>query len=257
MVRFGNQRRAQAAKNGCEEGFAAEHDNAPPASNRCRRLSAAGVCRKASIVLFPKIPVLSGVQTRTPHKHASSDGNQFETEGKEGHGESDIIHLLFVRGFFQKLLESDFVSRFIQGLLQTLPCRLQLRWTMRIRQRRRIKNLPMHATNYISQRDLISRASEKISALLAALAFHDLRRFQLDQNLHQVIRRDILAFRERFNTHRVTALTQPRQTQHRPRGVIAFDRKFHRPNLRADPAAAQTTNYLAANSSSTTRPSKS
>jgi hypothetical protein len=59
IVRPGNHRRAQAAKNGCAEGFTPEHDNAPPASNRCRRVSAAGVRKKASIVLFPKIPVLS------------------------------------------------------------------------------------------------------------------------------------------------------------------------------------------------------
>jgi hypothetical protein len=56
IVRFGNHRRAQAAKNECDEGFVPEQDNAPPASNRCRRLAAAGVRRKASIVEFPKVP---------------------------------------------------------------------------------------------------------------------------------------------------------------------------------------------------------
>ena len=65
-------------------------------------------------------------------------------------------------------------------------------------------------------------AGELIAAFLAALAFDNLLRFELDEDLHQVIGWNALFLRQVLRAHRGAARMAPRQPEHRPRGIIAF-----------------------------------
>jgi hypothetical protein len=87
--------------------------------------------------------------------------------------------------------------------------------------------LTVHRAKDVAQRNFRWRAGEKIAAGLATYAFYDLLRLQLDQNLHEVIRRNALFLCEFLDRDWFVAANSARQAEYSPGRVVASDGKFH------------------------------
>src|SRR5712691_12786212 len=66
----------------------------------------------------------------------------------------DVIHLLLLGAFLQQFLERGGVGGGVHGPLDSFPRAPQLGRAIRIAQRRRFKNLAMHRTKDVSERNL-------------------------------------------------------------------------------------------------------
>ena len=79
----------------------------------------------------------------------------------------------------------------------------------------------------VPEGNLRRRAGQQVTAFFAALAFDNMLRFQLDENLNQIILRDPLLRSQFLDPPRAAVGPMPGQAQHRPGGVIALDGQFH------------------------------
>ena len=86
----------------------------------------------------------------------------------------------------------------------------------------------MNTTEDIAKGDFTGRFGQEVTALFAALAFDDLLRFQLDEDLDQVIRWYTLFGGKIFRADRASFSITPGQAQHCAGGIIALHGQFHR-----------------------------
>ncbi|MDB6037293.1 MAG: hypothetical protein JWM99_1134 [Verrucomicrobiales bacterium] len=111
---------------------------------------------------------------------------------RRGGGALNIVHFLAIVALIQELLKGDAGCGVIQHRLQAFPGISQFRRALDVVERGRIKYLPVHTFEDISERDFRGSFGEQVAPILAPLAFYDLLRFQLDQDLNQIINRDAL-----------------------------------------------------------------
>lgn len=143
----------------------------------------------------------------------------------------DVIHLLFVRGFLDELLEIDAVRRGLEILSQLFPRMAQFRRAIGVAQGRRVEDLSVHRTEHITKGYLYRRPGQLIAAFFAANAFHDLLRFEFEQDLDEIVRRDVLFRRQVLHPASAANGVVSRKGQHGARGIIAFDGQLHEMKL--------------------------
>jgi hypothetical protein len=82
----------------------------------------------------------------------------------------------------------------------------------------------------IPKSDFRGGTGQQVAALLAALAFDDLGRLQLDEDLDQVIRRYALGGSHFIDGAGAALLVMLREPENGAGRIIAFHRKFHARN---------------------------
>lgn len=105
---------------------------------------------------------------------------------------SDVIHLSFFGIFVEELLEGNFVSGFIDTGLEAAPGGAEFGGAIGVAERGRIENFAMDGAEDIAKGDFHGRAGEKIAAFLAAQAFGDAFGFEFDEDLDEIIGRNVL-----------------------------------------------------------------
>ncbi len=143
----------------------------------------------------------------------------------------DVIHLGFVGAFIEELLESDVISGDIEGGLKFLPGRAQFGRAMCIVESRGIKDLAMHTSQHVPERNVRRRPGQQITALLTPNAFHDVSRLQFDEDLHQVIRGRAALGGEFLDLEGCAGRVMFREPDDGSRCVVTFDGELHVGNL--------------------------
>lgn len=151
----------------------------------------------------------------------------FEIRYGFGPDPSDVIHLSFFRVLVEKLLKRDFIGGFVNAHFEPAPGGAELRCAVRVGQRGSIEYFAVNGPKDVAQGYFGRRAGEEIAAFLAAKAFGDAFGFQFDEDLDEVIGRDVLRSGEILDTEGRFARKMPRQTEHGPHCIVAFNRKLH------------------------------
>jgi hypothetical protein len=89
----------------------------------------------------------------------------------------------------------------------------------------RFSERTVHQAKDVADRDLLGRARQRISAMHAPAAIEDTAAFQLQQNLLEILQRNVMAFRDVVNSHDFGILH--RKMQDRLGGVLAFGCHSH------------------------------
>ena len=152
-----------------------------------------------------------------------------ETRGNERDAGLNVIHLFLFGALIDQLLKADGIGSLVESGLQFFPGRAQFGRALGVAQRGRIEDLPMNRAKHVTQCDVGWRASQQVAAFFAAQAFHDFLRFELDQNLYEVIGRNVLRGGKFLDLLGHSGLMMSRERDHGARGIVAFHREFHAP----------------------------
>lgn len=121
------------------------------------------------------------------------------------------------------MLEIDAFGLCFDSGLELTPSIPQLGCAMGIGHRRRFKKGAVHATKDVRQADLRRGSRQLIAAFLSPDAAHDLVRFEFDQDLHQVARRQAVLAGDLIEPGGRVEVMPAGQGKHGTRGIIAFD----------------------------------
>lgn len=139
-------------------------------------------------------------------------------------GGLDVVHLFFVRGVFKDFLEGHTLSLGLKRPLEPGPDGPEFWRTLRIAQRRGIKDLPVDRAKDVRHGDIGGRFGEEVTAFLAPLAANQAFCLQFDENLNQVIRRNALLRSEVLRPDAFILMIMTREPEDSPGRVITFDR---------------------------------
>ena len=85
----------------------------------------------------------------------------------------------------------------------------------------------MDAAQHFAERDASGWSSEQIAAFLASHAANDVSSFELDQDLHQVVRGDSVLGGELFDLHGSLVAVVTGESEDGASGIVALHRQFH------------------------------
>ena len=124
-------------------------------------------------------------------------------------------------------------------MLEATPGAAQFGRAFGIVEGRGIENGAVDRAEHVRERDLGGCAGQKIAAFLAAHAASNALRLEFDQNLDEVVRRNVLIGREIFDAQSVLLGKMPGEAENGTSRVVAFDRQFHLAKFRLRSGDAQ------------------
>jgi hypothetical protein len=138
---------------------------------------------------------------------------------------SNIIHLLAA-------LRCEFIERvtirlLLKRIAHLAPHLVHALGRLTFLRGRQLEQLSLDHAHNIQQRNLLRRTRQRITALLAAPARDEPAVAQLAQNLHQIVRRHRLDFREPLDVREIIPAMQTGELGKDTTGIINFNGKLH------------------------------
>ena len=139
----------------------------------------------------------------------------------------DVIHLFLFAAFVEELLEGDAVGGGVDGGFEAAPGGAEFGGAIFVAQRGGVEDFAVDGAEDVAEGNLRGFAGEEVAAFLAADAFGDAFGFEFEEDLDEVIGRDILRGGELLDAQGRFIRKMPRKAEDGACGIIAFDRKLH------------------------------